>query len=197
MYYDLHLCISVDRVCQVVSSGKWLKYNQSEGLVIDKKVGPPGRWKWHALNEPPVLRPVYLDTNITEDPCLRNFVEETNVAKKPNQQMIAIEHEKFLKERATKKFQNYKPFEIRMKALKMNESFSLRIVKQSKINLLFRYGRNHLRQNIGMALKCDKIIDTEIIEIDDVPTPYDRQIPKSESIAAIQNVLLKAKRVKH
>ncbi|XP_073956417.1 uncharacterized protein isoform X2 [Choristoneura fumiferana] len=61
-----------------------LKYNQTEGHLIDKKIGPPGFWKWHSLNDPPVLHKAFIDT-YSED---RTAVEPKTKVKVEDDQEI-------------------------------------------------------------------------------------------------------------
>ncbi|OWR50484.1 hypothetical protein KGM_203903 [Danaus plexippus plexippus] len=166
-----------------------LKYNQSEGLVLDKNIAPLGRWKWHSLNDPPVLQRVFINTYDKFDNT--EYIEDDSVgALKPlNEDMIAIELDNFLKEKAHKLLQEFKPFQIRMKIMKLNNFFSLRIIDQTNIFLLFRCDRAFLRINIGMLLKNDEIIDTDIAEVSDVSTPYCNNRPKSPSLINIQKTL--------
>ncbi|CAG9558516.1 unnamed protein product [Danaus chrysippus] len=166
-----------------------LKYNQSEGLVLDKNIAPLGRWKWHSLNDPPVLQRVFINTYDKVDNM--EYIENDSVgAVKPlNEDMIAIELDNFLKEKAHKLLQEFKPFQIRMKIMKLNNFFSLRIIDQTNIFLLFRCDRAFLRINIGMLLKNDEIIDTDVAEVSDVSTPYCHSRPKSPTLINIQKTL--------
>lgn len=172
-----------------------LKYNQSEGLLVDPKLGPPGRWKWHTLNDPPVLQQVFVNTRMhdrdveliakpdkTEDPSESCY-------KHPQQEMLSIELDNFVKEKATKLLQKFKPFQIRMKAVKLNEQFSLKIFDQANINLVFRDGATSLKINLGRLLKSDEIIDTETSDMADVATPYDKKPARSGSVENIQRLL--------
>ncbi|XP_063838101.1 titin-like [Ostrinia nubilalis] len=178
-----------------------LKYNQSEGIVIDEKIGPPGRWKWHTLNEPPVLQPMFVDHRLKPSPCLEELLrgkkdeDPSKHKKEPNLDMLTIELENFLKEKAHKLLQEFKPFQIKMKALRVNDQFSLKVLDQANIYLLFREGQTSIKLNLGMLLISNEIVDTDTAEVSQVATPYDRHPPKSQSIADIQNALEKARKL--
>ncbi|CAH0577878.1 unnamed protein product [Chrysodeixis includens] len=169
-----------------------LKYNQSEGLLVDPKLGPPGRWKWHTLNDPPVLQQVFVnnrmhepDLHLVQKP--KHTEDADDFVKQTQQEMLSIELDNFLKEKATKLLQKFKPFQIRMKAVKLNEHFSLKILDQANIHLIFRDGPTTLKINLGMLLKSDEIIDTETSEMADVATPYDMKPAKSAS-GSVENI---------
>ncbi|XP_046977574.1 uncharacterized protein LOC124543401 [Vanessa cardui] len=139
------------------NSGKVrLKYNQSEGFVIDKTIGPPSHWMWHTLNEPPVLFSTFCDT----------FVKEKSYSYLKNEEVIdemsKIEFEKNRLMKEAKLREAYKPFEIRIKVVKINDYFSLRIVDQSKIYIHFRCEHICLKLNVGMFLKNKEIIGSDI-----------------------------------
>ncbi|KAL0851789.1 hypothetical protein ABMA28_000098 [Loxostege sticticalis] len=179
-----------------------LKYNQSEGIVFDEKIGPPGRWKWHSLNEPPVLQPVFMDNHVRSTGCLQELLrgrkhEDTGSKhkKEPNLDMLAIELEHFVKEKAEKLLLEFKPFQIKMKVLKVNDQFSLKVLDQASIYLIFRDGHTSIKLNLGMLLISNKIVDTDTADVNQVATPYDRHPPKSESIADIQITLEKARKL--
>lgn len=182
-----------------------IKYNQSEGMLSDSKIGPPGRWKWHTLNEPPVLQPVFVDMHVRPNACLQEYIRthkddekgdaSSKHKKEPNLDMLAIELENFLKEKAQAMLQEFKPFQIRMKALKVNDQFSLKVLDQANIFLMFRDGHSTVKLNLGMHLISNEIIDTETSEATLVATPYDRRPPTSESIHDIQIALEKARKL--
>lgn len=182
-----------------------IKYNQTEGMVIDEKIGPPGRWKWHSLNEPPILQPVFIDShdknrNSCIDDLLKNQRDDrsdsmSKQGRAPNDEMLAIEFENFVKEKADKLLQKFKPFQIRMKVLKVNDQFSLRVLDQANVYLLFRDGQVSLKLNLGMQLVSSEIVDTDTSEVSDVATPYDRFPPKTPSVAEIQHTLKNARRI--
>ncbi|XP_038216712.1 uncharacterized protein LOC119835790 [Zerene cesonia] len=175
-----------------------LKYNQSEGIIIDEKIAPPSRWKWHTLNDPPVLENAYIDNKVKFNQDKRNLLSvhlsdsEENI-KPMNEEMLVIEFENFVKAKAAKMLQQFKPFQIRMKVVKINDFFSLRVIDQANIYILYRTGHISLKLNIGMHLKSDEIIDTEIVEISEVSTPYDSDISMSKSVTDIQKILENAK----
>ncbi|XP_059055110.1 uncharacterized protein LOC131849134 [Achroia grisella] len=181
-----------------------LKYNQSEGIIIDQKIGPPSRWKWHDLNEPPILQPVFVDKyDKSLNTCLDEFKlsqsdnrsDSSKCSRETNIEMLHIELENFLKEKAHKLLQKFKPFQIKMKALKLNKQFSLRIMDQANIYLLFRDGRTSLKLNLGLHLISNEIVDTETAEVFQVATRYDIHPPRSQSIADVQNYIRKVKTI--
>ncbi|RVE52191.1 hypothetical protein evm_003110 [Chilo suppressalis] len=180
-----------------------LKYNQSEGVIIDAKIGAPGVWKWHTLNEPPVLQRQFIDNYEKSDACIEKLLRRKDADKmdsfskhkrEPDLDMIAIELENIIKEKANKLLQEFKPFQIKTKALKINEQFSLKILDQSKIYLIYRDGQTYMKLNLGMLLLSNEIVDTVTAELFEVATPYDHQPPKTQSIADIQNILEKSKK---
>ncbi|KAL4717469.1 hypothetical protein ACJJTC_000618 [Scirpophaga incertulas] len=181
-----------------------LKYNQSEGIVIDTKIGPPCRWKWHTLNDPPVLYPMFIDKHAKLDsqinkllnPKMReNSLDDKSITtKEPNLEMVAIELDNFMKEKTDKLLQNFKPFNIQKKIFKINNQFSVKILDQSNIYLIFSDNFKEIKLNIGMQLISDEIIDTDTADVVDVATPYDWYPPKSQSIANIQNILEKSRK---
>ncbi|XP_022125644.2 uncharacterized protein LOC111000497 [Pieris rapae] len=173
-----------------------IKYNQSEGIVIDSKIGAPSKWKWHSLNDPPVLQNVYMDNKIADDTLLQNLIipddikvfNIDNYSKEIDEDMLAIEFENFVKGKAKKIMQKMTSYKIRMKAVKINEFFSLRIMDQENIYILFRNGHICLKLNIGMHLKSNEIIDTITIDVAEVLTPYD-DVPDTKSLSDIHDVL--------
>ncbi|CAG9788980.1 unnamed protein product [Diatraea saccharalis] len=181
-----------------------LKYNQSEGLVVDEKIGPRGRWKWHTLNDPPVLTPVLVDTHVKLDKCFQNLgfrddddksVTSRKNKQEPDDSMLTIELENFMKEKAHKLMQKFKPLHIKMKALKINNQFSLKILDQSNIYLMFRDGKMSIKLSLGLLLMSNEIIDSETSELSEVATVYDIWPPKSQSIADLQQTVEKARRL--
>lgn len=168
--------------------------------MIDEKIAPSGRWKWHTLNDPPVLKTVFINTYDNDrNSCVRVLLNENkedpieNRAADP--EILTIELENVAREKATKLLQKFKPFQIRMKVFKINKQFSLRIIDQSNIYVLFRDSQVSLKLNLGMLLLSDEIIDSKITEVSKVATPYDTHPPVSESMAFIQNTLSRAKKL--
>ncbi|XP_063548769.1 trichohyalin-like [Cydia strobilella] len=181
-----------------------LKYNQTEGVVLDRTIGPVSHWKWHTLNDPPVLQQVMIDTQMPyKDPTILAMGDKHADAKRPdNEEMLAIEFENFLKEKRQKLTQSFKPFQIKMKAMKINEYFSLRVLDQASIYLLFRDGTTNLKLNIGMVLDHKEIVDTDTAEIGEVSNTLDKLPACTDSIAGLQKAVAKAQaqerfRVRH
>ncbi|XP_052751431.1 uncharacterized protein LOC113517001 [Galleria mellonella] len=188
-----------------VTGNERLKYNQSEGIIIDRTIGPSSHWKWHDLNEPPVLQSVVLDDYVKSQ---ESYFEELTTNQKGNKyetsskhskdsniEMVNIELENFVKEKAYKLLQKFQPFQIKMKALKLNRQFSLRILDQANIYLLFREGKISLKLNIGLRLISNEIVDTETAEVSQVATRYDCLPPKSHSVAEIQKYIRRARMI--
>lgn len=166
-----------------------LKYNQMEGVVLDRGLGPYSHWKWHSLNDPPVLQKVMIDTQLEQkDPeILKIGKKYENVQpRKVHEDMIAIEFDNFIKEQNKKLKKKFRAFQIKMKALKINRYFSLRILDQTKIYLSFHDGATTLKLNMGMILNNDEIIDHDTTEVGQVVTPVDRLPARTESMAGIQ-----------
>lgn len=168
-----------------------LKYNQTEGIVLDRKIGPVSHWKWHTLNDPPVLQQVMIDTQMAhKDQTILNLGNPVSDKSHPNnednEEMSAIEFENFIKEKSRKLNQSFKPFQIKMKALKINENFSLRVMDQASVYLIFRDGTTNLKLNIGMILDHKEIVDTDTAELGEVSNNVERLPARSESIAGLQ-----------
>ncbi|KAH9644155.1 hypothetical protein HF086_018376, partial [Spodoptera exigua] len=171
-------------------------YNAKEGVLVDPTLGSPSKWKWHTLNDPPVLQQVILnphlkvrDSGIERLGKTQRALDSNPVQKEIDPEMIAIELDNFAREKTSKLIQKYKKLEIRMKAIKLNEQFSLRIHDQATIHLFFRDGTTSLKLNLGLLLISDEIVDTDTAEMTDVSTPYDRLPAKSPSVADIQQFL--------
>ncbi|XP_053613046.1 uncharacterized protein LOC128676759 [Plodia interpunctella] len=175
-----------------------LKYNQSEGIVIDKSIDSPCKWKWHTLNDPPVLQPVFLDTFTKDTSTLKHIESESGsaYAQNKNVDMLAIELQNFLKEKADKLLQKFKALEIKSKTLKLNQQFSLQILRQTVIYLVFREELTSLKLNLGLTLISNDIIGTESQDVGDLFTSYNQIPPRSKSVENIQQILYTAKRAK-
>lgn len=77
------------------------------------------------------------------------------------------------REQASKMVQKYKSFQIRIKVVKINEYFTLKIINQARIYLQFRYEHVSLKLNLGMWLKNNEIVDFNVPEVSEVSTPFD------------------------
>ncbi|CAH2236606.1 jg4015 [Pararge aegeria aegeria] len=174
-----------------------LKYNQTEGVVLDRSIGPVSHWKWHTLNDPPVLQQVMIDTQMAhKDPDILKLGGPTDGKPRPdNEEMLAIEFDNFLKEKSKKLSQKFKPFQIKMKALKINEHFSLRVLDQATIYLIFRDGSTNIKLNLGMILDHQEIVDTDTAEVGEVLTSLERFPARTDSLAGLQNSITYAQRV--
>ncbi|XP_050683823.1 uncharacterized protein LOC126978792 [Leptidea sinapis] len=167
-----------------------LKYNQTEGIVLDKKIGPHTRWQWHCLNDPPDLVHVHLEKYESK---LQNNYDRKAATKTFHADMVAIELENIARQKASKMATKFRPYQIRMKVVKLNDYISLRILNQSNIYILFRNGKTRLKLNVGMKLKVDEIIDMQTSDVSEVFTPYDKGIPiLHESSQDIQDFIKEA-----
>ncbi|CAK1544614.1 unnamed protein product [Leptosia nina] len=174
-----------------------LKYNQTEGVVLDKNIGPVSHWKWHTLNDPPVLQQVMIDTQMAhKDPdILKLGGPGDDKPRHDNEEMLAIEFDNFIKEKSKKLSQKFKPFQIKMKALKINENFSLKVLDQATVYLIFRDGSTNLKLNIGMILDHQEIVDTDTAEVGEVSNSLERFPAKTDSLAGLQQSVAHAQRV--
>lgn len=174
-----------------------LKYNQTEGVILDRSIGPVSHWKWHTLNDPPVLQQVMIDTQMAhKDPDIIKLGGPAESKTRPdNEEMLAIEFDNFIKEKSKKLSQKFKPFQIKMKALKINEHFSLRVLDQATIYLIFRDGSTNLKINLGMILDHQEIIDTDTAEVGEVSNSLERFPARTDSLAALQKSVAFAQRV--
>ncbi|KAJ8736470.1 hypothetical protein PYW08_007126 [Mythimna loreyi] len=173
-----------------------LKYNQTEGVVLDRAIGPVSHWKWHTLNDPPVLQQVMIDTQLPQkDPEILKLGPHVEKAIRPdNEEMIAIEFDNFIKEKSKKLSQKFKPFQIKMKALKINEHFSLKVLDQATVYLIFRDGSTNLKLNIGMILDHKEIVDTETAEVGEVSNSIEQFPARTDSLAGLQRSVAHAQR---
>ncbi|XP_061385625.1 trichohyalin [Danaus plexippus] len=174
-----------------------LKYNQTEGVVLDRSIGPVSHWKWHTLNDPPVLQQVMIDTQMShKDPqILKLGGPQENKQRPDNEEMLAIEFDNFIKEKSKKLSQKFKPFQIKMKALKINENFSLKVLDQATIYLIYRDGSTNLKLNIGMILDHQEIVDTDTAEVGEVSNSLERFPARTDSLAGLQRSVAHAQRV--
>lgn len=165
-----------------------LKYNQTEGVVLDRGIGPVSHWKWHTLNDPPVLQQVMIDTQMAhKDPEIAKLGSVVDTRSRPdNEEMLAIEFDNFIKEKSKKLSQKFKPFQIKMKALKINENFSLKVLDQATIYLIYRDGSTNLKLNIGMILDHQEIVDTDTAEVGEVSNSLERFPARTDSLAGLQ-----------
>ncbi|XP_073957766.1 uncharacterized protein isoform X2 [Choristoneura fumiferana] len=181
-----------------------LKYNQTEGVLLDRSIGPVSQWKWHTLNDPPVLQQVMIDTQMPyKDPTIMKLGGPGSAKKRvDNEEMLAIEFDNFIKEKSRKLTQKFKPFQIRMKALKINEYFSLRVLDQASVYLLYRDGTTNLKINMGMILDHKEIVDTDTADVGDVSNSMERLPARTDSLAILQQAVAQAQseersRVRH
>ncbi|XP_064076756.1 reticulocyte-binding protein homolog 2a-like [Vanessa tameamea] len=174
-----------------------LKYNQTEGVVLDRSIGPVSHWKWHTLNDPPVLQQVMIDTQMAhKDPEIFKLGGPgDDKVRADNEEMLAIEFDNFIKEKSKKLSQKFKPFQIKMKALKINEHFSLKVLDQATVYLIFRDSSINLKINIGMILDHKEIVDTDTAEVGEVSNSLERFPARTDSLAGLQKSVAYAQRV--
>ncbi|KAM3967583.1 uncharacterized protein ACR2FA_011074 [Aphomia sociella] len=174
-----------------------LKYNQTEGVLLDRSIGPVSHWKWHTLNDPPVLQQVMIDTQMArkDSEILKLGGPSDNKTLPDNEEMLAIEFDNFIKEKGKKLSQKFKPFQIKMKALKINKHFSLRVLDQATVYLLYRDGSTNLKLNIGMVLDHQEIVDTDTAEVGEVSNNLERLLARTDSLAGLQRNVAYAQRL--
>lgn len=175
-----------------------------EGVILDKELGPYSHWKWHSLNEPPVLQHVMIDTQLEQkDPAILKLGKnEQRRSRAVQEDMIAIEFDNFIKEQNKKLKTKFNVFQIKMKALKINRYFSLRILDQTKVYLTFHDGTTTLKLNMGMIINNEEIIDHDTTEVGQVVTPVDVLPARTDSMAGLQRRVAYARqfecsRIKH
>lgn len=129
-----------------------------------------------------------LDTQLAQkDPDILKMGNQVdNISRPDNEEMLAIEFDNFIKEKGKKLSQNFKPFQIKMKALKINENFSLKILDQATVYLIFRDGPVNLKLNIGMILDHKEIVDTDTAEVGEVSNNLERFPARTDSLAGLQ-----------
>lgn len=133
------------------------------------------------MNEPPVLYPVLIDTFV-KDTLSKKDIEYKEHSTKETDMITNIEMNNLQREQASKMVQKYKSFQIRIKVVKINEYFTLKIINQATIYLQFRYEHVSLKLNLGMWLKNKEIVDVNVAEVSEVSTPFDdlnKKIKKS------------------
>ncbi|CAG4979347.1 unnamed protein product [Parnassius apollo] len=164
---------------------------------MDRGIGPISHWKWHDLNDPPILQKVMINTQLAvKDPdILKLDGTEGNTPRRDNEEMLAIEFDNFIKEKSKKLTQKFKPFQITTKALKINEHFSLRVLDQATVYLLFRDGTTNLKLNLGMILDHQEIVDTDTAEVGEVATNMERFPARTDSLAMLQRIVANTQHV--
>ncbi|XP_052759045.1 uncharacterized protein LOC116413513 [Galleria mellonella] len=174
-----------------------LKYNQTEGVVLDRNIGPVSHWKWHTLNDPPVLQQVMIDTQMAhkDSEILKLGSPADDKIRPDDEEMLAIEFDNFIKEKSKKLSEKFKPFQIKMKALKINEYFSLRVLDQANVYLIYRDGSTNLKLNIGMVLDHKEILDTDTAEVGEVSNNLERLPARTDSLAGLQRSVAYAQRI--
>lgn len=124
------------------------------------------------MNEPPILYPVLIDTFV-KDTLSKNDTKYKEYSAKETDMITNIEINDLQREQASKMVQKYTSFQIRIKVVKINEYFTLKIISQARIYLQFRYEHVSLKLNLGMWLKNKEIVDVNVAEVSEVSTPFD------------------------
>lgn len=173
-----------------------MKYNQTEGVNLDRSIGPISHWKWHDLNEPALLKKVMVDTYLPhkESEILKLGGPPLEKNNTDEEQMLAIEYDNYIREKHKKSTQKFQPFHIKMKAVKLNENFSLKVLNQSNIYLTFRDGPVTLKLNLGMVLDHEEIIDTVTAEVGEVVNGWERVPACSLSADTLQRDIARTRR---
>lgn len=125
------------------------------------------------MNEPPVLYPVLIDTFVKDTLSKNDTKYSKEYSSKETDMITNIEMNHLQREQASKMVQKYKSFQIRIKVVKINEYFTLKIINQARIYLQFRYEHVSLKLNLGMWLKNKEIVDVNVAEVSEVSTPFD------------------------
>lgn len=156
-----------------------LKYNQSEGALVDPVIGFPSRWKWHGLNDPPVLKMIRVNSHLKpKDPVIQKIHSESNLraskssppsSPSAEEMMQELEAENLVKNKVKSSF---KQCVMMAKVAKLNDCFSIRISSKTKILLTYRYKSTVLKLNLGMALNSKKIVGFNYAEANDVDLLY-------------------------
>lgn len=144
-----------------------------------------------------MLQQVMIDTQMAhKDPEILKLGGPQETKSRPdNEEMLAIEFDNFIKEKSKKLSQKFKPFQIKMKALKINEHFSLRVLDQATIYLIFRDGSTNIKLNLGMILDHQEIVDTDTAEVGEVSNSLERFPARTDSLAGLQKSVAYAQRI--
>ncbi|XP_048005562.1 uncharacterized protein LOC125241238 [Leguminivora glycinivorella] len=172
-----------------------LQYSQREGVVIDRSIGPHTHWRWHNLDD------FHLETVVMEklprviDPAILHYAKEDHhkAGRHPvpgEVVMKAIEAHKKLDHNFVKR---YCPFQIKMKAVKINEYFSLKIFEQSSIILSFSDGRKDIKLNVGMVLDPSVVLSEELVEAGDVASGVEGPLECSRSVERLRGAVAGAR----
>lgn len=159
-------------------------------MLFDSHIGSPCHWKWNALNEPPKIQVEHifeflepldpyiekLEVGAKNDGTLKNEEisslprSQIQINSEFEDEMKEIELNNVVREKSMKILMNYKPFEIRSKIFKLNDHFSLRMLSQSKVYILFRDGKVSLKLNVGMKLISNEVMDIKAVDNDRIYT---------------------------
>ncbi|XP_063634368.1 uncharacterized protein LOC134805015 [Cydia splendana] len=176
-----------------------LKYSQSEGVVVDRTLGPNTHWKWHNLCDSRLLKTVLKENEpLIKDQTIAEYQEEDEIDfERPipddDHVMRGLEAQEISKQ-IKECIKNYASFQIKMKAVKINEHFALKIFQQSSIFLSFTDGKTHIRINVGMVLDPNVVVGEDFQDLREVPGVMD-QVARSESVERLQKVVQGARAV--
>ncbi|KAJ2940754.1 hypothetical protein O0L34_g14865 [Tuta absoluta] len=169
-----------------------LKYNQNEGIVLDRSVGLVTRWKWHSLNDPPELQQVMIDSQLEfKDPEIYSY-DIDHQTRPQDKTLLELEYDNYIKSTEWKK--EYKPVQIKMKTMKMNDQFTLKIQDQNRIYLLFRDGASTMKCNLGLEIDHNEIVDTAYCEVGEVCVPAEELHAATDSLADLQKCIKEAQK---
>ncbi|KAJ2940755.1 hypothetical protein O0L34_g14866 [Tuta absoluta] len=169
-----------------------LKYNQNEGIVLDRSVGPVTHWKWHALNDPPDIQHIIIENQLeTKDPEIFSY-DADHQPRKNDEAILAIEYENYIKSK--RKIEKFKPNQINMKTIKLNDQFTLKVLDQNRIYLLFRDGATRMKCNLGLKIDYNEIVDTAYCELGEVNVTTEKVPAVTDSLAELQKCLKEAQK---
>ncbi|KAI5630816.1 hypothetical protein NE865_16473 [Phthorimaea operculella] len=169
-----------------------LKYNQNEGIILDRSVGPVTKWKWHSLNDPPELHRVMIETKLdVKDPVILSY-DADHLPPTQDETILAIEYENYIKSKTVKR--EFKPNQINMKTMKLNDQFTLKVLDQNRIYLLFRDGVTKMKCNLGLKIDNSEIVDTTFCEAGEVCITAEKLPAATDSLADLQKCLKNAQK---
>ncbi|KAI5632066.1 hypothetical protein NE865_15231 [Phthorimaea operculella] len=169
-----------------------LKYNQNEGIVLDRSIGPVTQWKWHSLNDPPELQQVMIDSQLDyKDPTIFSYAAD-HYPPPQDETLLAIEYDNYIKSKEKKK--EFKPNQINMKVMKLNDQFTLKVLDQNRIYLLFRDGATTMKCNLGLKIDHSDIVDTTFCDLGEVCVTAEKLPAATDSLADLQKCLKEAQK---
>lgn len=142
-----------------------LQYNQFEGCIEDPDIGTLGKWKWHTLNDPPLIEFEFVENHCgPNSPILEQLMQpDRKKSVMFDAKMIAIECQNVTKIKMA--YQKFNPVMITMKVLKLNKYISIRVIDQQHIYVQFRDGKTSMKINLGMQLVSNDVVDLVHVDI--------------------------------